>query len=119
MSTTMTNDQEGRLRDWLAFDSGISSEVILEVMTGRLRSGGWRPSTPRDPADFGRCYRLLQIFPEWVERLPEVAQAHPHWGPLVERWDECTRLWEEEHPSGSCPKLYELIQKLRSNGGAA
>ena len=34
--------------------------------------GGW--SYPSDPADLGRCLRLLREIPEWAPRMPEMAK---------------------------------------------
>lgn len=90
-------------------DAGVSSKAIWSVMTGRASSSWERGSTtPRDPDDFGRCYRLLEDFPAWRERMPEVVAAHPEWSGLVAAWDELTSLYLEEAPSGRAPKLEAL-----------
>lgn len=105
-------------RDWIiGRDTGLSSMTIWEFMTGLPvwelhRWSGLH--TPRDPSDFGRCYRLLQHFPEWRSRLPEMAEAKPEWAPLVAAWDELVALYEEELPSGRAPKLYERMQELHA-----
>lgn len=99
---------------WLAgSDTGISSKTIWSVMTGFPVDV--RPTIPLDPSDFGRCYRLLQEFPGWRERMPEVAAKHEHWKPMVDAWDELTALYEEEvdNPSGMAPKLYYRMKELR------
>jgi hypothetical protein len=102
---------EGR---WLAGgDTGTSSITIWSVMTGRPRPKvGWWPDIPHDPADFGRCHRLLENFPAWRARLPEVSAKHPEWAGLVEAWDELTSLYLEELPSGRGPKLYARMTEL-------
>lgn len=100
---------------WLAGgDTGISSITIWHVMTGRPIPGGqWaRPDIPHDPADFGRCHRLLAEFPEWRERMPEVAAMYPEWSGLVERWDDVTALYTEELPSGRAPKCWALMREV-------
>jgi len=107
--------------DWiLGDDTGTSSRTIWGVMMGAKNSD---PSVPYDPADFGRCYRLLEAFPEWRERLPEVAKAFPAWRGLVGAWDEMTALFEEEaqREDGRGPKLWELMKSLREgvHGGTA
>jgi hypothetical protein len=71
-------------------------------------------SAPRDPSDFGRCYRMLKLFPELRERLPEVASACPEWSGLVGAWAELEALWEQESPSGKCPALYDRMKALLS-----
>jgi hypothetical protein len=108
--------------EWLkGTDTGVSSMTIVSVLSekhalladGRLRHGG---DVPHDPSDFGRCYRLLQLFPEWKARLGEVAAKYPKWKPLVEAWDQLEALWLEESPTNNCPKLYERMQALRKEG---
>lgn len=94
-------------------DTGTSSITICRVLGGigdRTRVG-W----PFDPADFGRCYRLLKLFPAWCARMPEVATAYPNtpWVPYVREWERMTALYEEELPSGTAPKLYALMQSLQ------
>src|SRR6516164_3966881 len=52
---------------WLeGVDTGISSETIWRTLTGETPSD---TDVPCDPSDFGRCYRLLKIMPEWRPRL--------------------------------------------------
>lgn len=107
---------EGDPIAWLANgDTGISSKAIWGVLMGRdigaLEFGD--DNTPRDPSDFGRCYRLLKVMPSWRLRLPEVAAKFPRWKPLVDAWDELTTLYEQELPKGSAPKLYDRMKELR------
>ncbi len=98
------------VRSW---DTGISSLTIFEVLSGHEVFDLKHRDIPYDPADFGRCYRLLQAAPRWRKRLPEVAARHPRWAPFVECWDEMERLYLEELPSKNCPKLYALMRRLR------
>lgn len=107
--------------NWLlSGDSGISSKTICAVMTGsKMEDPG--PDIPYDPSDFGRCYRLLALFPEWRERLGEVAEKFPMWGPMVKAWDELTTLYEEEvlNEDGKAPRLYARMQALIDEGHIA
>lgn len=99
--------------DWLlSDDTGISSKTILAVMTGSNVSRYSRP--PADPSDFGRCYRLLQLFPDWRARLNEVADKFPSWAGLVKEWDELTAMYEEEIAgnTGKAPRLYKRMREL-------
>ena len=81
---------------WLwGTDVGMSSAAIFGVLAGpeELRKSArdyGKAAAPRDPADLGRCLRLLAIFPEWRARLPEVAAAYPDttWSKIVARWGE-------------------------------
>lgn len=105
---------EGDPIAWLTNgDTGTSSMTIWHVLMKRTMAIDRWPDVPHDPADFGRCHRLLNVMPSWRARLPEVAETHPKWKPLVEAWDELTALYEAELPSGTCPKLYQRMQELR------
>jgi hypothetical protein len=101
--------------EWLmSGDTGMSSKTILSVMENTPLPHG--ASVPYDPSDFGRCHRLLAAFPLYRLRLPQVAEKYPAWVGLVRKWDELTKLYEEELPSGRCPKLYARMQELRREG---
>lgn len=58
----------------LSDDTGISSEAIachmLDYPMNRLNL------PPSDAGDRGRCIRLLELIPEWIPRLPELAKDH-------------------------------------------
>lgn len=93
-------------------DTGVSSETIWHTMTGAPAAGFHSSSPPLDPADFGRCHRLLALFPEWRSRLAEVAEAHCGWGPMVREWSEMERLYVRDLPTDRCDELYALMRKL-------
>ena len=103
--------------EWLlGNDTGTSSKTICAVMTGsKCRD----PDVPYDPGDFGRCYRLLALFPEWRVRMHEVADEYPIWGPMVDAWDELTALYDEEKDQRAAPKLYKRMQSLIDEGRIA
>lgn len=92
---------------WLSsWDTGESSKTIWHFMLGRT----YRSQLPRDPSDFGRCYRLLQAFPSWRGRLPEMAEQLRSWAPIIAAWPTLEKLYEDEMKSGECPKLYAALQ---------
>lgn len=97
--------------EWFAGDdTGVSSLTIYSVMTGqRVRHTG----IPYDPDDFGRCHRLLRLFPEWRVRLGEVATRFPDWRGLVEAWGELEGLYEQCLASGDGAQLYLRMQAAR------
>lgn len=104
-----------KILDWYrGNDTGISSEAIMTVMTGKKWSSDFTPDVPRDPSDFGRCYRLLKSFPEFKERLPEVAKKYPEWEPFVQNWDRLTSLYEKDQPRQSS-EMYRLMHGLRND----
>jgi hypothetical protein len=75
-------------------DTGTSSKTIWSVfVTGKPPVGGG--DIPLDPSDFGRCYRLLLLAPEWRQRMREMTAACPNWGPLVAIWDELDAMYRE------------------------
>lgn len=96
-------------------DTGVSSETIWTVMTGYpVRRSG----VPWDPSDFGRCYRLLERFPEWRTRLSELAEAFPQWVPLVREWDRLTAIYLRDVPTGRSDELWRELEKLNTESGA-
>ena len=75
---------------WLKMhDSGLSSKCIAEKMCGLVPTGDY----PLDGDDFGRCERLLILYPEWRPRLGEMKEVNATWSALVDRWDEITEAW--------------------------
>jgi hypothetical protein len=108
-----------RALNWImGGDKGSSSETIWAVMTGAECP---RPSRPLDASDFGRCYRLLALIPEWRVRLPEVTARYPEWGPLVAIWGELEVLWQAVGCNGpfdgewnlaASKRLYERMQAV-------
>lgn len=69
---------------WLVgSDTGVSSEAICAHMLG-IPTG--RPAgieAPRDQWDRGRCVRLLDSFPDWWDRLDEMAQYGDGWAEQI------------------------------------
>ena len=100
--------------DWLASgDTGTSSRAIckhmMAVSAGRNLSG----THPWDLSDFGRCHRLLKLFPAWRARIAEMAR-YASWVGLAGAWDELEALYVEEitNESGMAPKLYARMRML-------
>lgn len=87
----MTDDE--RRAAWLnQHDSGLSSECIADKMCGLTPSGAY----PHDGPDFGRCERLLILYPEWRARLDEMKAVNPMWEALVPRWSEIAEAWRHD-----------------------
>ena len=106
---------DAKVLDWMAAgDTGISSETMAAHLTGRRRS--W-PSYPHDPADLGRCLRLLEAVPELRARLPQMATLSPEWAALVARWDEVEASMLDEvgirwEKARSAPATYALMRSI-------
>jgi hypothetical protein len=88
-------------------DTGISSATIYQAISGN-RSPYDHFDIPHDAGDFGRCYRLLKLFPAWRSELHQVA-VYPKWKPFVESWDELKRLYETDDAA-----LDERIRELKA-----
>lgn len=105
--------------EWMmAGDTGTSSKTILSVMEGIQIE---RPDVPYDPADFGRCHRLLEAFPSYRARLGEVAAMYPAWVGLVREWDALTEMYCVARNTGAerADGLYERMQSLIDEGRRA
>jgi hypothetical protein len=105
-------------QDWArGRDTGVSSGVIYSVLTGNA-SPCRGCDIPNDPSDFGRCYRLLELFPAWKHRLGLVAAAHPAWKPFVREWDKLTAMYEAAMARSGMPatEMYHFMKQLREEG---
>lgn len=92
-------------------DCGESSTAIFLQATGQKRSGA--KEHPLDPSDFGRCYRLIERFPEARFGIDRLAALDKVWERMNEAWAELEALYREEVKSGNAPKLYARMQELR------
>lgn len=106
---------------WLfSRDTGMSSKAILGHMMAGVSDGSY----PHDPSDLGRCLRLLEIFPQWKERIPEMAKYGPVWTVYARHWPDLQKSMEEEVGIGwekgrKAPKTYELMHRLEQQARAA
>lgn len=102
------------LDEWVnGRDTGVSSATIYSAITG-LPSPYQRFDVPHDPGDFGRCYRLIKLFPSWRKDLKKTVAICSEWQPFVTAWDELSALYEKQLASGSSLgyALYERIKQL-------
>lgn len=101
--------------EWLiGHDTGISSVTIVAVMeSDGLIAQYRRYGHPHDPADLGRCIRLLDIAPAWYRlNLHRMKQVSPQWSALVDHWSELETLYRQELPTGRAPKCYARMREL-------
>ena len=95
---------------WRGCEVGRSSAAIFGALApagfGREAKENSRGDIPRDADDFQRCIGLLERFPDWRQRLPEVAVTYPgsKWEKLVPLWDEVTAALPE--------RKYEILSRL-------
>lgn len=94
-------------------DTGLSSEAIAMHMV----TGDCNGSYPHDPADLGRCLRLLRLFPEWKERIPEMAKYGPVWVEYAKNWADMEKCMTDEvgidwEKGKRASKTYDLMKSL-------
>lgn len=65
----------------LSGDSGVSSEALARHMLEYPQNRLILP--PSDADDRGRCIRLLELIPEWIPRLRELAIVKPSSGIVI------------------------------------
>jgi hypothetical protein len=88
-------------------DTGMSSIAIWMRMTGLGRYSQRRFAYPYDTSDFGRCHRLLRMFPDWdIKRMRRVS---PVWRALADAWPELTKLYVRDLPTGRSEELYRRL----------
>jgi hypothetical protein len=104
-------DYGGDIDKWLEGpDTGSSSKTLCATLVGH--PGGYHSDVPRDPSDFGRCYRFLKAFPHLRPRIGEMKTVQG-WERIADAWDELEKLYEEEIPNKTCPKLYARLTELQ------
>lgn len=63
------------------------------------------PYHPVDIHDFGRCYRLLELIPEWKSKITIMKDVSPKWLHLVTYWDALTNMYR----AGQYQDVYTLM----------
>lgn len=97
-------------------DTGLSSKSIAAHMCG-VDVGKYIDYPPADPADLGRCLRLLELFPEWKQRMPEMASVSKNWAKVIPHWNAAAAMMEEEvgvylTKGRSAPKTYDFMKSV-------
>lgn len=84
--------------DWATgHDTGSSSAALCRFMLGLKPASNWEYEAPSDADDRGRCIRLLNLIPEWWDRLDEMAEI-PGRKVLTFAKGEVERGWKEQIP---------------------
>ena len=113
----MSGDLNSKIVAWMADgDTGLSSETIALWISQRKKLSRWGAFTPSDPADLGRCLRLLRAVPELRERLHEMAECSEQWAHMLTYWDEIEQSMIDEvgidwEKARSAPKTYEIMHE--------
>jgi hypothetical protein len=101
--------------EWLASgDTGISSESLAYEYLGTERKGHFGVGHPHDPADLGRCLRLIARIPEVRSCVDRLAAKREGWAKAAKVWDRIAASMEEEvgidwSKGDRAPKTYELM----------
>ena len=104
-----------RMQYWLQNGQrGTSSETIFQTISGQDINASI--SHPYDPDDFGRCYKLLKIIPEWNGMLYLLRKVSSEWCYLVDNWEKLTKMYErnvdENWENADKIGMYEFMQEL-------
>jgi hypothetical protein len=116
------------LVEWLAGGArGVSSNTIVQHLTGWPALRDCRPDVPHDPADLDRCLQLLRDVPALRPLMPKMATQSKMWAAMVARWDEVESSHLSEVGLGwtkarEAPKTYALMRSIidgaRKEGGS-
>lgn len=118
MSKSLSTQAQSELGNWLINgDTGVSSQTMAAIALGatNLSSRGWNVDAPRDPSDFGRCYKLVQHVPEIREHFPRIGKKVKQFAGILANWDELVYLYERDKPKGESTELYNRIRELRGD----
>jgi len=88
-TTATANREIEGLGQWIAeFGKGLSARAIAAHLGGVWEQTGNYPS---DADDFRRCERLLDMVPEFRDRLGEMAEVNAYWRALVPLWTSLSK----------------------------
>jgi hypothetical protein len=103
-----------KIANWLlSNDTGLSSETMAAIALGATARHGF--NAPHDPADFGRCYRLVKAVPEVRLAFPRIAKKVKPFSGIIREWDALCALYERDLPTGRSDELYRRIKELRGD----
>lgn len=105
-----TPDIKDRIIDWLLNgDTGASSRAIVEQMLNP-KPGSYL-NHPRDYGDFDRCIKLLELLPEFAERIDEMSAVSPEWAAIVAHWDYLTESYRRKESLQD--RIREILEEIR------
>lgn len=105
---------------WLARgERGLSSEAIVEAVTGEriVRYPG--ADHPHDPADLRRCVELIRAEPLVSLVFKDaIRNRSPQWSALVDVWDELVDMLDTEMAEGTgrAPRTYARMREVLEAG---
>lgn len=112
----MSEETQKKALSWIAGgETGMSSKAMWAYFMGV----NGNTAHPHDPDDFSRCYKLLELVPEWKPRILELGRLSPIWYRLVLNWDKLTEMFEENERTNwenyKAIGMYEFMQDLIYN----
>jgi hypothetical protein len=92
--------------------------VIFRSLTGFTHPNSFEGDEfiPLERTNIKACLELLEVFPAFRSRLPEVARMHPCWEPYVERWYLIERYYKALDLRGLRQVLEECEQVQKEIG---
>lgn len=111
------NEDQQKVLQWLAGDdTGISSESLAFEFLKIEKKDKWGCRPPFDPADLGRCLRLIKLVPEIRKCVDSLAIKNDGWKKIAPHWDELSKSMEDEvgidwSKGKRAPITYDLMQK--------
>lgn len=101
---------------WLKHgEQGMSSKAIFQRL-GRHQFDKDYRNHPSDPDDFKRCYKLLEMIPEWKPLIGEMASVSNEWSNLSDNWTKLTDMYEknvkEDWKNYKEIGMYEFMKSL-------
>lgn len=96
-------------------DTGISSCTLLCIHLRVKHRYGL--DAPYDVADFGRCFRVVEKFPEIRDSFPKVARRVKAFRGILKHWDQLCDLYRTgvRRKAERMPELYARIKELRGD----
>ena len=92
-------------------DTGSSSKSLAREYAGEGPEATWGIGYPSDPADLGRCLRLIERIPGVRAAVDTLAVKSRYWKVLAPEWDRLAALYASETDAGR-PKTYAAMRKL-------
>jgi hypothetical protein len=116
-TNTQTTKEKGIF--WLNNgDTGLSSKTMFNCFMGSKKDT-YSVHHPHDPDDFSRCYKLLEMVPEWKEDIAKLKTLSKTWSNLADNWLKLTNMYEknqaEEWQNYEQIGMYEFMQTLMEN----
>lgn len=103
---------EERMDFWLKYgERGASSETMFQVISGKkIRQSA--DNHPNDPDDFSRCFKLLDMIPEWKSELYKMKDVSVVWSNLVDNWSKLTEMYLDMILKQKDNGMYDFMKKI-------